>query len=74
MASKKRASGLTRFELFQRDIAQRLSSKIGRRVEFTGEMPWFELGMLYSDLKLHDKNDEVAADLLADWIVDQGLI
>ena len=73
MASKRKGR-LDRFEMFQRDIAQRLSSRIGRRVEFTGSLPWFELGMMYSDLKLHEKNDEVAADLLADYIIEQGLV
>ncbi len=73
MASK-RAGRLNRFKSFQIDVAQRLSSRLGHRVEFTGELPWFELGMMYSDLKLHEKNDEVAADLLADYIIEQGLV
>ena len=65
---------LARFKLFQRDIAQRLSSRLGHRVEFTGDLPWFELGMMYSDLDLNGKNDEVAADMLADYIIEQGLV
>lgn len=63
-----------RFESFQRDIMQRLSSKIGREVDLIGEKPWFDLGMMYAELELAEHNDEVAAQMLADYIIQQGLI
>ncbi len=62
-----------RFESFQRDIMQRLSSKIGREVDLLGEKSWFDMGMMYSDLGLNEHNDEVAAELLADQIIKEGL-
>jgi len=52
---------------------QRLSSKIGREVDLIGEKPWFDLGMMYSDLGLNEHNDEVAAEFLADHIIKEGL-
>ena len=62
-----------RFESFQRDIMQRLSSKLGREVDLIGEKPWFDLGMMYSDLGLNEHNDEVAAEFLAEHIIKEGL-
>ena len=62
-----------RFESFQRDIMQRLSSKIGREIDLFGEKSWFDMGMMYSDLGLNEHNDEVAAEFLANHIIKEGL-
>lgn len=62
------------FESFKSDIEQRLSSRVGREVQLVGELPWFELGMMYNELGLVELNDEVAADKLVAYIIDQDLI
>lgn len=62
------------FESFKSDIEQRLSSRVGREVQLIGELPWFELGMMYNELGLVELNDEVAADKLVAYIIDQELI
>ena len=53
---------------------QRLTSKVGHDVDLVGAKPWFDLGILYSDLDLAEHNDEVAAELLVDYIIKQGLL
>lgn len=62
------------FESFKSDIEQRLSSRIGREVQLVGELPWFELGMMYNEMGLVHYNDEVAADKLVAYIIEQGLL
>lgn len=62
------------FESFKSDIEQRLSSRVGREVQLVGELPWFELGMMYNELDLVECNDEVAADKLVAYIIEQDLI
>ncbi len=62
------------FPAFKSDIEQRLSSRVGRDVQLVGELPWFELGMMYNELGLDEFNDEVAADKLVAYIIDQDLI
>jgi len=62
------------FESFKSDIEQRLSSRVGREVQLVGELPWFELGMMYNELGLVELNDEVAADKLVAYIIEQDLI
>ena len=62
------------FDALKSDIEQRLSSRVGRKVQLVGELPWFELGIMYNELGLVHYNDEVAADKLVAHIIDQELI
>ena len=62
------------FQSLKTDIEQRLSSRVGREVQLVGELPWFELGIMYNEMGLVHYNDEVAADKLVAFIIEQDLI